>query len=235
MTETILHRCGCVTGPDAKSGATRSFQKCHGHVAERAAQPQGEAYYRSIGVLDAAGRVRTDHYAAELLEAVGPLPDPPERSTLAVEVGCGLSPYVPLVRSAGYGYVGVEPDRWAADEMAKRFGAAVIGSTFEAFVYSAVPMVGLVLCCHTLEHMADAPAALSLMSRMLAPGGHLVLIVPDDTDLLNPDHLWFFSPESLYSCLTAAGFEVPTVAVRRHVERENFIYCVARKRDTTRG
>ena len=233
MSQTSVHPCGCVTGPDPAFGVTRSLEKCPGHVAERAAQPTGEAYYRSIGILDAKGAVREDHYCDELLEGIGQIPPPAGECPLAVEVGCGLSPYVRLVRAAGYAYMGIEPDPWAAAEMGRRFGAAVVQGTWEQF-RSKLP-ADLLLCCHALEHMPDAPAALGRFHEMLVPGGHLVLLVPDDTDLVNPDHLWFFSPESLYSLLTLVGFTVPTISVHKRIERENFIYCVARKRDTDRG
>lgn len=230
MTKTA--KCGCVVATDPASGVTRSYEKCPNHVEARRTQPTGERYYRSLGVLDVRGGVRSDHYEQELLDGITELPGPISPYPRALEVGGGLSPYVPMLTKAGYSYTLIEPDVWAAEETIRRFGGRHHVGLLEDVVTADSRMIGvfdLVLCCHALEHMADAPKAVLTLRDLLVPGGHLVVIVPDDSDLTNPDHLWFFTPESLYSVLTAAGLEVKTVQVRKVVERENFIYVVAGK------
>lgn len=229
--------CGCTVDTHFESGVTRSLRKCSFHVRELMNQPQGEAYYRSIGVLDVKGEVRCDHYAAELLDAIGEIPKPPTQFATryvpeALEVGCGLSPYVPAIKAAGYQYTGIDPDQWAAAETAKRYGVEVLCDMFSPTRFPP-DCFGMILAAHSLEHMPDAPQALLAMSHMLVPGGHLVIVVPDDTDLANPDHLWFFNAETLYATLNRLGLLVVTITERQHIEREKFIYCVARKPETT--
>ncbi len=43
--------------------------------------------------------------------------------------------------------------------------------------------VGQVLMCHTLEHCPDTIAALREVGRVLAPGGHAIIIVPNAASL----------------------------------------------------
>ena len=77
------------------------------------------------------------------------------------------------------------------------------------------------------------PSAKAEMIRKMAAyldhGGELWIIVPDDSDPVNPDHLWFFTEATLRSTIEAAGLEVVRMAKRKYIERENFIYCRARK------
>lgn len=220
--------CGCTVGPDPASGVTRALQKCDAHVEHRRNQPTGSAYYRSLGVLDVKGEIRVGHHVDEMLDAIGDVPRGAP-GAVALEIGGGVSPYVRLIQSAGYTYHGVELDPWAAQRIASTYGVTV---RFAAYGPDTFPeeQFDLILSCHSLEHMDDAPATVRTMYRDLKPGGHLVLLVPDDTDLTNPDHFWFFNVSSLRLLLEETGFEVLNLVEKKVVERENFIYCVARKR-----
>lgn len=231
---STTHACGCVTAPHPVHGVTYAVSKCPGHVAALAAQPTGEAYYRAIGLLDARGQVRFDHYVAEMAAGLGgPFPPPVPAwngrpAAEALEVGCGVSPYVRAVTAAGYRYSGVDPDEWAVTRTLIEGGSTALAEPFDGRHWADCTF-GLVLAAHSLEHLPDAPHALAEFRRVLVPGGHLVLLVPDDSDPTNPDHRWFFTPETLRAALAAAGFEVVTLAARRVVEKELFLYCHARR------
>ncbi len=227
--------CGCVNAPDPGSGAEFCVHKCEFHVSYQAAQPTGEEYYRSIGVIDPDGSVARDRYVAELEEALGPLPPPPRLGDdEALEVGCGVSPYVRAVQAAGYAYTGLDPD---ADAVARTVLEGLPGKHANGIVGRfrgedwGARYFGLVLFAHSLEHLPDAPGALRDAFRMLVPGGHLVLLIPDDEDKVNPDHTWFFGQPALRAYLAKTGFEVLRWAVRRMNDRENFVYALARKPD----
>ena len=79
---------------------------------------------------------------------------------------------------------------WDVEHGDAQFLEGIEDASFD-FVYSS----------HTLEHVAEAPAALRNWYRALKPGGHLILFVPD-RDLYekrltlpsrwNPDHRRFF-------------------------------------------
>jgi len=88
----------------------------------------------------------------------------------------------------------------------------------------------VILAAHVAEHLEHAPEQIERMRDWLLPGGRLYLIVPDGRDdPWNPDHLWFFEPDSLKTMLDQIGYADIRLTSRRHVERERFIYCCAVK------
>mgnify|MGYP000228440355 CR=1 FL=1 len=223
------HPCGCVTTPDPTWYATKSVKKCAHHVQYRRDHPSGgQVYYESLGSL-VNGTFCPGKYLEELTGALGKLPPAPPGGGMAVEIGTGVSPYVSHLKSLGYSYVGFEPDPWAAQWMRDNHHVHMENRCFEELEAAATGQAQLVLCAHAAEHMPDSPGALREMYRLLAPGRPLYLIVPDDTDLTNPDHLWFYTADSLRYVLTRLGFEDVKIVMKKVVEHENFLYCVARK------
>jgi 2-polyprenyl-3-methyl-5-hydroxy-6-metoxy-1,4-benzoquinol methylase len=224
MTDPIQYPCGCVNQIHAPSGVLRSVEKCDKHRArQRRPETLERGYYEELGLL----KGETPH-VGQLVEALGPIPPAPDSDSLALEVGCGASPYVELLRDAGYCYLGIEPSEWAADWTRDRYGVAVRNATLEDSFLS-LPLHRVILAAHVLEHLEDAPAAIVGLAAMLKPLGELWVVVPDDSDPINVDHLWFFTTSTLRSCLESAGLVVEQMAVRKYVKYENFIYCRARK------
>lgn len=226
--------CGCVTSPDPAWMITRSVRKCEFHVAELKNQPTGEAYYRQLDVIDPDGNTRFDRYVTQMETALRqPFPPPPPAVggrpiAEALEVGCGVSPYVRAVVDAGYRYTGVEPDEWGATRTVIDGADSMFTEKFDGSLFAS-DTFGLILAAHSLEHVEDAPGMLRQFFRILAPGGHLVLLVPDDTDLTNPDHLWFFTEATLAMTLARLGFKGEKLVALQVVPKEKFIYCHARK------
>lgn len=228
------HVCGCVTTIDPDWGIQRAVTKCAGHREALRDQPTGYDYYRTLGVFDEGGNWRTDVYESELLDGIGEVPPAPKGGGLAVEVGGGCSLYVPLLRKAGYQYVGFEPDAFGANWTKDTHHVHVENRPFLPTVldeHGGQPRgsTHLILCAHAVEHVADAPAMLRSFFELLAPGRPLVLVIPDDTDPLNPDHWWFFNESSLRATLTRLGFVDVRIETRKRIARENFLYCVAWK------
>lgn len=226
MTQrTLTYACGC-SNLEVSPGVARCQRKCARHKAFLARQPRGADYYQMIGAIDAQGRPLADHYVAQLIDGFGELPPAPAGG-LAVEVGGGATPYVPTILNAGYEYLGVEPDAWAADWTRRTYASERVRVLRSVFPTTLPRPADLLLCAHALEHMRDAPAALRAMFASLRPGGTLLLLVPDDSDPVNPDHLWFFGAEALPGLLTGCGFTDVRLHVRRHTPRENFLYARA--------
>lgn len=212
--------CGC-TLERHPSGARHSTAKCKTHARKmRAPFDLEEAYYRELGLLSNPGL-----HAGQFDEILGPI-ERPRNYKSALEIGCGLSPYAGMIEDAGWAYFGVDPSGWAVDEMRLR-GHTVFRDDWE--VMGEHVGFGLILCAHALEHMKDAPRALDKIGRTLVPGGFFYLIIPDDSDLVNPDHLWFFTEQSLWKCIQGAGMSIEYSCVRKLVAREKFIYVKARK------
>lgn len=224
MTE---HPCGCVNGVDEASGLLHCLFKCAHHVDWLKNMPRGRPYYESLGCF-ADGIPQCTAYVRQLEEALGYLPG---GSGLALEVGGGASMYAGHLQRLGYEYLGVEPDHWGATWTRETYGARVTEGPFPERPRGldgwGDQRCALLLCAHALEHLPDAPGALREMRRLLARPGPLFIVVPDDTDRTNPDHLWFFTEDTLRAALLHAGFNNVKIAVRKYTDRESFIYARA--------
>jgi ubiquinone/menaquinone biosynthesis C-methylase UbiE len=80
------------------------------------------------------------------------------------------------------------------------------------------------MAAHVLEHFDDAPGMLEKMYRMLGKGGSLYLIIPDDTDLGNQDHKWFFTEGGIKMWLDEIGFKDVLFNSKQIVPHEKFFY-----------
>lgn len=223
----LVYVCGCVNVIDRESGILRSVVKCPAHLAERKEVGKlGMDYYATMGTVE-NGIPQCRRYLEQLREAIGHFPV--AYGDLALEIGCGMSMYVPGLLADRYDYRGVEPSEWAAEWTASTFDVRVHRGTIQDYFdhYDVYPQ--LILAAHVLEHLDDAPGTIRRCAEALQPGGEFWIIVPDDEDPLNPDHMWFFSQDTLAANLKAAGLIVDRMAVRRYISRENFLYCRARK------
>jgi len=223
----ITYPCGCVNAIDLPSGVLRSSLKCEGHrAAMREVGDLGAEYYAELGVI-VDGRPQLGPHLDQLTEALGEIT--PVESGRVLEIGCGVSMYAHRFLERGYTYVGVEPSRWAAEFTARWFGVEVQNVAIEDA--NLLPgSFDLILAAHSLEHLRNAPAGIRKCADLLKTGGELWIIVPDDEDPLNPDHLWFFTEATLRDCAHRAGLVAMQFAVRRHVKHESFLYIRARKR-----
>ena len=105
-------------------------------------------------------------------------------------------------------------------------GGNLIYSSFEDF---DEPDFDTIFCAHAFEHMQDSPGMMAKAFSQLKPGGRLVLIVPNDEDKCNPDHLWFWRSEDLHRVLSRIGFTDIKTVEKRRVPHEMFIYASAVK------
>jgi SAM-dependent methyltransferase len=76
----------------------------------------------------------------------------------------------------------------------------------------------LITLCHVLEHVPDPAALLRPLLHNLAPGGRLLIVVPNirqnPIDLLIADHCSHFDMGSLVNVVTAAGLEMKELTAR---------------------
>jgi len=84
-----------------------------------------------------------------------------------VEIGCGpLGGFVPMLRSAGYRAVGVDPEAPG--------GPGYQQAEFER--YELPEPVDAIVACTSLHHVADLGEVLDLVSAALVPGGVAVIV-----------------------------------------------------------
>ena len=165
-------------------------------------------------------RVRERLEARRMLKAATGLP--PDASIL--DVGCGDGFHLDLLRRhgpAGWQLSGVDLDERAVQRGRERGLAVHQGTIDQAPI--ADHSVDLALCIQTIEHVADPPALLRSIRRVLRPGGRL-LIVTDNTDSLDfhlfknrhwggyhfPRHWNLFNRRSIRRLAELTGYEVQT-------------------------
>lgn len=94
-----------------------------------------------------------------------------------LDIGCGRGDLAAALIARGWRMSGVEPSA-AACESAARRGVDVICGTLSTVALEAGAF-DAVIFHHSLEHTADPVAALSSTSRALAPGGVVLVTVPN--------------------------------------------------------
>lgn len=135
-----------------------------------------------------------------------------------LDVGCGSGGSLGVAQALGWSVAGIEMDAAAAAK-ARRFTEALhVGDVLDAPFASA--SFDVVTAFHVLEHLTDPVAALRRMLDWLAPGGLLIVEVPNAgglgarlfgrawSGLELPRHLAHFTPETLERAVRTAGGRV---------------------------
>ncbi|MBX3406816.1 MAG: class I SAM-dependent methyltransferase [Phycisphaeraceae bacterium] len=129
----------------------------------------------------------------------------------ALDVGCGGQPFRRLVESVGYAYTGI--DTQAQPGLALDHHGAIDGDLPAGLLDAAVrsPRGGfdLVLCTEVLEHVLDWSRAWTNLSRLLAPGGRLIITCPHVYPLHEePYDFWRPTMHALRAFAARAGLEI---------------------------
>jgi 2-polyprenyl-3-methyl-5-hydroxy-6-metoxy-1,4-benzoquinol methylase len=119
-------------------------------------------------------------------------------SPIALDIGCGKSPYRDVLESRGFLVKTMDIDDTASPDYV---GSIEYTSLTDSFA-------DLVICTQVLEHSLDPDKGVQEIFRILRPGGYLVASAP---------HIWFYHPhptdnwrftqEGLTRIVNAAGFE----------------------------
>jgi SAM-dependent methyltransferase len=132
-----------------------------------------------------------------------------------LDVGCGSGGSVGAAAMLGWRVAGIEPDAEAAQK-ARRYSdeihtGDVLAAPFAAGSFDVVSMF------HVLEHVPDPVAVVSRTLEWLAPGGLLIIEVPNAgglgaslfgrawSGLDLPRHLCHFTPDTLAKVVERAG------------------------------
>jgi 2-polyprenyl-3-methyl-5-hydroxy-6-metoxy-1,4-benzoquinol methylase len=188
----------------------------HGNEGSRATAPRiplvARVRDRLIWMFDRSTGLLSDRHVRALLERT-------DKCTIC-DVGCGDGALLQSLRAAGHRTIGVDPDHQAR-RLAGHRGVTVLDGTAEATPAElGAGRFDLVIMSHVLEHCIDPLGAIKNGARLLAPGGCLVIEVPNNAArglslagaawlmLDVPRHLNFFTGESLGRICEGAGLRV---------------------------
>lgn len=140
-----------------------------------------------------------------------------------LEVGSGTGEFVKAASDAGFDAYGIEPSEWAAAH-GRALGVRVETGFLEDWT-TRYPDVRpeVVVLWHTIEHIPDPVALLSGVRSVLAPGGLVMLEVPNyastdarrlgiEWDGAQPDeHHFQLTPAGMDAMLRRSGFDITDV------------------------
>jgi len=135
-----------------------------------------------------------------------------------LELGCGPGLMLAAFHRRGWRVLGIERNEQVAEMARRALGVEIVTTPVEAL--SADVRFDLIIMFHVLEHMARPVALLRECARRLAPGGYLIINVPNFASwqarfagpkwlhLDLPRHLSHFTPKTLSVTLERAGLHL---------------------------
>ncbi|WP_269715442.1 class I SAM-dependent methyltransferase [Caulobacter sp. NIBR2454] len=142
-----------------------------------------------------------------------------------LDIGCGLGELVGSLTDAGFEARGLDPSTMAV-EHGRALGRNLIASDLEPFADDLANhgCADVIILSNVLEHIPHPAEVLKRLRRLLAPGGIVMIRVPNDFSALQekaraavdqkpwwvaiPDHVNYFTAEGLENFLAAESFEV---------------------------
>ncbi|MEU8237274.1 methyltransferase domain-containing protein [Actinoplanes missouriensis] len=109
------------------------------------------------------------------------IPPAPGLGRVLLDAGCGGGLLAPHVRDKGYRHVGVDLGRPGLAEAARRGVTGLNGDVTRLPLRSG--SVDVVVAGEILEHVTDLPGTVAELSRVLRPGGRVVIDTVNDTAL----------------------------------------------------
>jgi 2-polyprenyl-3-methyl-5-hydroxy-6-metoxy-1,4-benzoquinol methylase len=166
---------------------------------------------------------------------------PSKKTGRLLDVGCSNGAYLAAMREKGWDVEGVELDDDAVEYARKSRNLKVTqGYVEEALGQLAGNSFDVVTMWHVLEHVFDPAEALKQIHRVLKPGGVVMLEVPNYASPLVslfkrywfpmdiPRHLYQFTPASMKTMLTRAGFN--SVGIKGVSSPEAIVWSAAAAR-----
>jgi len=184
--------CNCTFMSCDDCGVIRKVSRCSVHTAKSQDTRSSREYYEES--FD-DGIPLNASYAQELTAALQEMGAPAfPREASILEVGCGVGRLVPWFLHGGLRYTAVETDPWAGRYVREAYQVEVEAAPWQDVVVEPRSF-DIVASLHFLEHTTEADVAFEKM--VMAAGRHVLLVVPEGSDVCNPDHWWMFSPDVL--------------------------------------
>ncbi len=169
---------------------------------------------------------------------------PPPAGARLLDVGAAFGFCVAEAGLAGWNATGLELALAAAQRANGRVPGRIVAGDAIALPFAAGRFEAVTLF-DVLEHLPDPPRALAEISRVMRPGGRVLLTTGDVESAFArlcgarwhlytiPEHLFFFSREGIRRLLAAHGFRIESM--RAHGAHYPFGYLVERVRKSWFG
>lgn len=136
-----------------------------------------------------------------------------------LEVGCATGEMLSEFRTRGWSVTGVELSAFCVERARQKHGLTLRPGDLES---AGLPQAAfdLVLYMDVFEHLDDPARELAQIKRVLAPGGRLILELPNQAgldaavlgrDYLYDEHLFFYTPQAITHLLGANGLKVAQI------------------------
>jgi SAM-dependent methyltransferase len=134
-----------------------------------------------------------------------------------LDIGAGTGAFLHTMQQSGWQVTGLEPDTGARNIAQSQYGLAL--QTPDKLYELPPASFQCITLWHVLEHVHELEAYMQQLHRLLAPGGKLIIAVPNYTshDAQSygphwaawdvPRHLWHFSPQSMRVLLQRYGWQ----------------------------
>lgn len=150
-----------------------------------------------------------------------------KRTSRWLDIGSGAGIFLNAAKLLNKYSVGIEPSK-TAYSFSQRSGNVVINDYFDEYsskkLIKAFGKFDAIHFSEVLEHVPNPVTFLANVKEVLNPNGYVVIVVPNEFNLLQrlanhfvrnkywfispPDHLNYFTPNSLQQLLNRCGFEV---------------------------
>ena len=135
-----------------------------------------------------------------------------------LDIGCGTGDFLSAAKNSGWIITGIEPDEGARSIANQKTENQVLDTSYlESLSESTFDVITL---WHVLEHLPNLEKQIKIISRILKPGGTLIVAVPNfksyDAKYYKeywaafdvPRHLWHFSKKSISLLFSKAKLEI---------------------------
>lgn len=197
----ICRECGfCFVSPaPTKAACNRFYQEAYAH------------YYRKIHRDVSTRMLRETAVEVKRLDLIAQYR--PLGGARLLEIGPGAGRFLSLAAGRGADCTAIEPSEEFRNRLSEK-GIRVIGEFLEQV--ATEERFDVICLFQVLEHFHDPVDAMTKIQLLLAPGGIIVLDVPNirkpfrslDRYFLRYVHLSYFSPGTLRRLLAVGGFEV---------------------------
>lgn len=134
-----------------------------------------------------------------------------------LDYGCGLGSFLDHARKDGWNTTGMDISQQARDTVKKRYGINVYPN--EELFKTPAHTYDVITLWHVLEHVYDLHETVEAFSKIIKPGGYILLALPNhlakDATIYGslwdaydvPRHIWHFNKKSIQQLMQMHHFE----------------------------